>query len=82
MAKRNTTKPEEKKVETPEEEVEGAEEEKVEAPKTPKAPKGLRVVGLYDGQTLDIPYVKAEDAKEFCDKVNNSGRNGNNAKVI
>lgn len=61
-------------------------EEKVEAPqeevKTPKAPKGLRVVGLYDGQPVDRTYEDAELAQQFCDKINNSGRNQNNAKVI
>jgi len=51
-------------------------------PEEPKVKKGLRVVGLYDGQTIDRTYENAELAQQFCDKINNSGRNQNNAKVI
>jgi hypothetical protein len=51
-------------------------------PEEPKAKKGLRVVGLYDGQQIDRTYEDAELAQQFCDKINNSGRNGNNAKLV
>lgn len=70
MAKKTTKAVDEK--------VEGAGEEKVEAP---KADKKLRVVGVYDGQQIDRVYEDADLAKQFCDKINNSGRNSNHAEL-
>ena len=74
MTTKKTTKP----VET--EEVEISEEE-LEKP-DPKANKKCRVVGLYDGQTIDRTYEDADVAKQFCDKINISGRNNNKAELV
>lgn len=71
-----------KTMKTVEEKVEDVNDEETAIPKEPKTPKGKRVVGIYDGQQIDRVYEDAELAQQFCDKINNSGRNGNNAKVI
>ena len=45
------------------------------------ASDGCRVVGVYDGVQVDRVYEDADLAKQFCDKINNSGRPNNTAEL-